>query len=69
MCNVIQPNRSLTETVAHVGSVEGRNTNVSDHRLDRAYTHLLDQVAVASPALWRYTERKYTVPILSIHLY
>ena len=56
MCNVTQPNRCLTETVSHMASVEGRNTNVSDHRLDWAYTRLLDQVTLASPALWRYTD-------------
>ena len=69
MCNVTQLNRCLTETVAHVVSVEGCNTNVSDHILDQAYTCLLDQVTLASPTLWRYTDQKHTVQILSIHLY
>ena len=30
--DVTPPNRCLIETVAHVASVEGPNTNVSDHR-------------------------------------
>ena len=32
-------------------------------------TCLVDQVTLASLALLIYTDRKYTVPILSIHLY
>ena len=60
-CNVTQPDRCPTETVAPVACVERCAVNVSDHTLDRACTCLLDQVTLAFPTHWRPKLTKSTL--------
>ena len=70
MYNVTQPNRCLAETVAHVFSVEGRNTNVCDQwpqTWQRACRCLLDQVTLALLTLWVTVLYSFRVYICTEH--
>ena len=69
MYNVTELNRYLTDTVSHMSSIEGHNTRQLLLTTDsRVHVHVLvDQVTLASLTLLRYTDRKYTVPIVSVY--